>query len=85
MGSQVVIKVAIGIAQSVLVVFVGELAPFQVRGLVIAAYQLFLALGQLVGSIAAQITVKTNPNAWKPLIASEFLFTGVCPHKSFEV
>ena len=77
MGSQTVIKVAIGLAQSVLVVYVGEIAPFQVRGTVIAAYQLFLASGQLIGSIAAQISISTRPNTWRPLIATEFLFTGV--------
>ncbi|KAL1858280.1 hypothetical protein VTK73DRAFT_7864 [Phialemonium thermophilum] len=77
MGAQVVLKMAIGTAQSVLIVFVGEIAPFQVRGVALAAYQLFLAFGQLVGSIASQIMVVTRPNAWRPLIASEFLFTGV--------
>lgn len=77
MGSQTVIKVAIGTAQSVLIVYVAEIAPFQLRGVAIAAYQLFLASGQLVGSIATQIMEKTAPGQWKPLIASEFVFTGV--------
>ncbi|RSH93493.1 hypothetical protein EHS25_007849 [Saitozyma podzolica] len=77
MGSQTVIKVAIGTAQSVLIVYVAEIAPFQLRGVAIAAYQLFLASGQLVGSIATQIMEVTAPGQWKPLIASEFVFTGV--------
>lgn len=77
LGSQIVIKFAIGTAQSVLIVYVSEIAPFQLRGTMIAAYQLFLAGGQLVGSIATQIMVATNPGAWKPLIASEYVFTGV--------
>ena len=80
MGAQIVLKVAIGTAQSVLIVFVGEIAPFQVRGVALAAYQLFLAFGQLIGSIATQIMVVTRPDAWRPLIASEFLFTGVRYH-----
>lgn len=72
-----VTKLGLGIAQTTLIVYLAEIAPFQLRGTGMAAYQLFLAGGQLFGAIATQIQVKTNIGQWRPLIASEFVFTGV--------
>lgn len=66
-----------GIAQTTLIVYLAEIAPFQLRGTGMAAYQLFLAGGQLLGAIATQVQIKTDPMAWRPLIASEFVITGV--------
>lgn len=41
------------------------------------AYQLFIAIGQLVSAVATQLTVVHNPNRWRPLVATEFIFTGI--------
>jgi len=76
-GAGVVTKFALGIAQTTLIVYLAEIAPFQLRGTGMAAYQLFLAGGQLIGAIATQIQIKVDPNAWRPLLASEFVITGV--------
>jgi len=43
----------------------------------IGAYQLLLAFGQLISAIATQLVVVHQPNKWKPLIATEFVFTGI--------
>jgi MFS family permease len=79
-GAGVVTKFALGIAQTTLIVYIAEIAPFQLRGTGMAAYQLFLAGGQLIGAIATQIQIKTDPTVWRPLMASEFVMTGVSQH-----
>ncbi|KXJ90287.1 general substrate transporter [Microdochium bolleyi] len=71
------IRLGIGLAQSILIVYISELSPHQVRGFMIGAYQLFIALGQLISAVATQIVVVQRPAEWKPLIATEFLFTGI--------
>lgn len=77
LGAGVITKLGLGIAQTTLIVYLAEVAPFQLRGTSMAAYQLFLAGGQLVGAIATQIQVSVSPDTWRPLIASEFVITGV--------
>ena len=77
LGAGIITKLALGIAQTTLIVYLAEIAPFQLRGTSMAAYQLFLAGGQLLGAIATQLQVKVNVDAWRPLIASEFVITGV--------
>lgn len=77
MGAAVIVRLGVGLAQSILIVYVSELAPFQIRGFMIGAYQLFIAFGQLLSAISTQLVVTMRPNEWKPLIATEFLFTGV--------
>lgn len=72
-----IIRLGVGLAQSVLVVYISELAPHQIRGFMIGSYQLFIGLGQLVCAVATQIVVTQRPTEWKPLIATEYLFTGV--------
>lgn len=76
-GAGVVTKFALGIAHTTLIVYLAEIAPFQLRGTSMAAYQLFIAGGQLIGAIATQIQIKTDPTAWRPLMASELVMTGV--------
>ncbi|KAE8538162.1 hypothetical protein D1P53_005500 [Cryptococcus gattii VGV] len=77
LGAGCVTKLGLGIAQTTLIVYLAEIAPFQLRGTSMAAYQLFLAGGQLFGAIATQIQIKVNGGAWRPLMASEFVFTGL--------
>ncbi|KAH7029489.1 general substrate transporter [Microdochium trichocladiopsis] len=72
-----IIRLGVGLAQSILVVYISELAPHQVRGFMIGAYQLSLAVGQLISAVASQIVVTQRPTEWKPLIATEYLFSGV--------
>lgn len=43
----------------------------------IGAYQLFIAIGQLISAVATQLVTIHQPTRWKPLIATEFIFTGV--------
>lgn len=76
LAGSMVVKYGVGIATATLVTYVSEIAPFQIRGTCIAAYQLFLGMGQLLSAIAAKIITETNPTEWRPLIASEFCFTG---------
>jgi MFS family permease len=78
LGAAVLVRLGVGLAQSVLVTYVSELSPFQIRGLMIGAYQLFIALGQLISAIATQLVDVYQPTKWRPLIATEFIFTGVC-------
>ena len=70
-------KIGLGIAQTTLIVYLAECAPFQLRGTAMATYQLFLAGGQLIGAIGTQIQTSISDTAWRPLIASEFVITGV--------
>ncbi|WVW79024.1 hypothetical protein I302_100987 [Kwoniella bestiolae CBS 10118] len=77
MGAGMVTKLGLGIAQTTLIVYLAEIAPFQLRGTSMAAYQLFLAGGQLLGAVATQIQVSVNLEVWRPLIASEFVITGL--------
>lgn len=44
----------------------------------IGAYQLCLGIGQLISAIATQLITIHQPTKWRPLIATEFIFTGVC-------
>jgi len=77
LGGAMLIRLGVGLAQSVLVTYLSELAPFQIRGLLIGSYQLMLAFGQLIVAVAAQLITIHQPTKYKPLIALEFLFTGV--------
>lgn len=82
LGAAVLVRVGVGLAQSILVTYVSELAPFQIRGFMIGSYQLFIAIGQLISAVATQLVVVHRPTEWRPLIATEFIFTGVStlPH-----
>jgi len=77
LGGAMLIRLGVGLAQSVLVTYLSEVAPFQIRGLLIGSYQLMLAFGQLIVAVAAQLITIHQPTKYKPLIALEFLFTGV--------
>ncbi|OQV00276.1 hypothetical protein CLAIMM_05794 [Cladophialophora immunda] len=77
LGAAVLVRTGVGLAQSILITYVSELSPFQIRGLMIGAYQLFIAIGQLISAVATQLVVINQPTKWKPLIATEFLFTGI--------
>jgi MFS transporter, SP family, general alpha glucoside:H+ symporter len=78
LGAAVLVRCGVGLAQSILITYVSELAPFQIRGFMIGAYQLFIAFGQLISAVATQLVTVHQPNKWRPLIATEFIFTGVC-------
>ncbi|KAL3965649.1 hypothetical protein ACCO45_002653 [Purpureocillium lilacinum] len=77
LGGAILIRTGVGLAQSILIVYVSELAPFQVRGFMIGAYQLFIAVGQLLSAISTQLVVIHRPMEWRPLIATEFIFSGI--------
>ena len=77
LGAAVLVRLGVGLAQSTLITYVSELAPFQIRGFMIGAYQLLLALGQLIAAVATQVVITTRPTQWRPLITTEFIFTGV--------
>jgi MFS transporter, SP family, general alpha glucoside:H+ symporter len=77
LGAAVLVRLGVGLAQSTLITYISELAPFQIRGFMIGAYQLLLALGQLISAVATQLVIVTQPTKWRPLIATEFVFTGV--------
>jgi MFS family permease len=77
LGAAVLVRLGVGLAQSILITYVSEISPFQVRGFMIGAYQLFIAVGQLISAIATQLIDVHQPTQWRPLIATEFLFTGV--------
>lgn len=72
-----IVRLGVGLAQSILITYVSEIAPFQIRGFMIGAYQLLLAFGQLISAVAAQLFTVYQPNQWKPLVGIEFAFTGV--------
>ncbi|KAI4726723.1 MFS general substrate transporter [Aureobasidium sp. EXF-10728] len=77
LGAAVLVRLGVGLAQSILITYISEIAPFQIRGFMIGAYQLCLGFGQLIAAIATQLVVEHQPNKWKPLIATEFAFTAV--------
>lgn len=77
LGAAVFVRLGVGLAQSILITYISEIAPFQIRGFMIGAYQLCLGFGQLIAAIATQLVVVHQPNKWKPLIATEFAFTAV--------
>jgi MFS transporter, SP family, general alpha glucoside:H+ symporter len=79
LGAAVLVRCGVGLAQSILITYVSELAPFQIRGFMIGAYQLFIAFGQLISAVATQLVTVHQPNKWRPLIATEFIFTGYSP------
>jgi MFS family permease len=82
LGGAIIIRLGVGLAQSILVTYISELAPFQIRGFMIGAYQLMLAFGQLLCAVASQLVQTTRPDTWRLLIATEFIFTGVSPSLS---
>ncbi|WRT69060.1 uncharacterized protein IL334_006043 [Kwoniella shivajii] len=77
LGAAVLVRLGVGLAQTILITYVSELAPFQVRGFMIGAYQVLLTTGQLIVAIAAKLMEVHQPTKWRPLIAIEFMFTGV--------
>ncbi|CAK1367616.1 uncharacterized protein RHO25_013134 [Cercospora beticola] len=77
LGAAVLVRLGVGLAQSILITYISELAPFQIRGFMIGAYQLMLAFGQLICAIASQLVQVHRPNEWRPLVATEFIFTGI--------
>jgi SP family general alpha glucoside:H+ symporter-like MFS transporter len=78
----VLVRLGVGLAQSILITYVSELSPFQIRGFMIGAYQLFIAIGQLISAVATQLITVHQPTVWKPLIGLEFIFTGVSQSNS---
>lgn len=84
LGAAVLVRLGVGLAQATLVTYVSELAPFQLRGFMIGAYQLMLAIGQLIVAVAAQLVTVHTPTKWRPLIGVEFIFTGVSHLVRFE-
>ena len=82
LGAAVFVRLGVGLAQFILITYISEIAPFQIRGFMIGAYQLCLGFGQLIAAIATQLVVEHQPNKWKPLIATEFAFTGVSTRSS---
>jgi MFS family permease len=77
LGAAVLVRLGVGLAQTILVTYVSEISPAQIRGFMIGSYQLMLAFGQLIVAIAAQLVTEKTPTVYKSLIAIEFLFTGV--------
>lgn len=77
LGAAMLVRLGVGLAQSILITYVSELAPFQIRGFMIGAYQLCLGFGQLISAGATQIIVTQTPHKWRTIVATEFLFTGV--------
>ncbi|THY41778.1 MFS general substrate transporter [Aureobasidium pullulans] len=76
-GAAVLVRLGVGLAQSILITYISEIAPFQIRGFMIGAYQLCLGFGQLIAAVATQLVDTHQPNKWKPLIATEFAFTAI--------
>ncbi|RXK38057.1 hypothetical protein M231_04616 [Tremella mesenterica] len=77
LGAKVLNQLALGIAISTIVTYLSEVAPFQLRGMMMGSYQLMFGIGQFIGSIATQVLQDTNPEKWRPTIASEFVITGI--------
>ncbi|KAI5360129.1 Putative major facilitator, sugar transporter, major facilitator superfamily [Septoria linicola] len=77
LGAAVLVRLGVGLAQSILITYISELAPFQIRGFMIGAYQLMLAFGQLLCAVASQLVQTHRPNEWRILIGTEFIFTGI--------
>lgn len=77
LGAAVLVRMGVGLAQTILVTYIAELAPFQVRGMLIGAYQVLLTTGQLVVAVSAELVRVHQPTEWRVLVAIEFLFTGV--------
>lgn len=77
LGAAMLIRLGVGLAQSILITYVSELAPFQIRGFMIGAYQLCLGFGQLISAGATQIIVTQTPTKWRTIVATEFIFTGL--------
>ncbi|TIA60744.1 MFS general substrate transporter [Aureobasidium pullulans] len=77
LGAAVLVRLGVGLAQSILITYISEIAPFQIRGFMIGAYQLCLGFGQLIAAVATQLVDTHQPNKWKPLIATEFAFTAI--------
>lgn len=76
-GAAVLVRLGVGLAQTILVTYIAEIAPFQLRGMFIGAYQVLLTTGQLIVAVAAQLVLINHPDAWRPLVAIEFGFTAV--------
>src|ERR1700754_2181376 len=66
LGAAVLVRCGVGLAQSILITYVSELTPFQIRGFMIGAYQLFIAVGQLISAVATQLVVVNQPTRWRP-------------------
>jgi SP family general alpha glucoside:H+ symporter-like MFS transporter len=77
LGAAIIIRLGVGLAQSILITYLSEIAPFQIRGFMIGAYQLNLAFGQLIVAVASQLLIIHQPTKWIPLVALEFVFSGV--------
>jgi len=78
LGAAILVRLGVGLAQTILVTYIAELAPFQIRGMLIGAYQVLLTTGQLIVAVAAELVRVHQPDEWRVLIGIEFLFTGVC-------
>lgn len=77
LGAAILVRLGVGLAQTILITYISEIAPFQIRGSLLGAYQVLLTTGQLIVAIAAQLVQTSQPTQWRPLIGIEFLFTGV--------
>ncbi|WVQ67599.1 uncharacterized protein L199_005802 [Kwoniella botswanensis] len=77
LGAAVLIRLGVGLAQTILITYVSEIAPFQVRGFMLGSYQVLLTFGQLIVAIAAKLIEVHQPTQWRPLIGIEFMFTGI--------
>lgn len=68
--------VGIGAVQATLPVYINEHAPAQIRGLLIVAYSLWFALGNLMSNVTLKAMGDTAPNDWKTPIYTQFGMIG---------
>jgi len=54
LGAAILVRSGVGLAPSTLITYVSEISPFQIRGFMIASYQLLLGVGQLISAVVSQ-------------------------------
>lgn len=68
---------AVGLGQSGLATYIAEIAPTRIRGLCLAAYSLWGAVGQLLGAVTLNLVAQTRPMDYKIVFYTEFVFVAL--------
>ena len=68
--------VGVGMLQSTAPVYISELAPLKVKGVLINLYSIFFTVGQFIAPVILQHLNKVKPFDWKTAIYTQWAFMG---------
>ncbi|CAO2658285.1 Nn.00g060080.m01.CDS01 [Neocucurbitaria sp. VM-36] len=77
LGARFLDGLSIGLAQCCINVYIGEMAPTQIRGALMSLMQLMYAIGSFLSAVSLNIVNQEKPERWRNAVLSQFALCGV--------